>query len=405
MITPGNAWDIVVAHTRVLPPVELSAGTAHGHYLARAVYADRDLPPASRSAMDGFALGASSIRDVPASLPVVAEIAAGAPAGAPIPAGACARIFTGANLPPGTDTVVMQEDTEPAGTDLAVRFLKAVVPGANVYRQGENARRGDVLLAPGTRLDAAALALCATVGQDRMAVHRRPTVVLLTTGSELLAAGETVLPHQIRDSNSVFLQAALAEQHFRTVISERISDNPGLLTAALERLAAQSDVVIMTGGMSVGRYDFAAEAIRQAGADIHFHGIAMKPGKPQLFASDSQGRLIFGLPGNPVSAMVGYYEFVLPALYRLAGSAPVCCRRTLTVRTAEALTLKGNRQNYVPAKLAWTDDGPLATAVALHGSADLVAAVHTDGTLIVPPGCNRVPVGTPLAFRPWRDCR
>ncbi len=403
MITPGNAWDFVVECTHALPPVDLAAFGARGLYLARAVCADHDLPPANRAAMDGFAVNASTISSGQVTLPVVVEIAAGSPADAPVPANACARIFTGANLPPETDTVVMQEDVETLDEGRSVWFPQPVEPGANVYRQGENARQGDVLLAPGTRLDAAALALCAAVGQEQLSVHRQPTVALLTTGAELLAAGEAVLPHQIRDSNSVFLKMALAGQPFRTVACERVSDDPALLTTVLRRLMDHSDVIIMTGGMSVGRYDFAAEAIRQAGAQIQYHGIAMKPGKPQLFATDKQGRLIFGLPGNPVSAMVGFYEFVLPALHRLAGCSPERCRRTLTVRAAETLAVKGNRQNYIPATLAWTDEGGLASPVPFHGSADLVAAARTEGTLIVPPGQHQIPAGSLLPFRPWRE--
>jgi len=404
MIAPGNAWDIVMAHTRALPPVELAACDARGLYRAHAVCTDHDLPPANRAAMDGFAVCAGTISSItPATLPVVAEIAAGSPADVPVPADACARIFIGANLPPDTDAVVMQEDVETRDEGRSVRLTQPVEPGANVYRQGENARQGDVLLPPGTRLDAAALALCAAVGQEQLSVHRQPTVALLTTGAELRAAGEAIQPHQIRDSNSVFLKMALAGQPFRTVACEQVSDDSALLTATLQRLGAQGDVIIMTGGMSVGRYDFAAEAIQAAGGRILYHGIAMKPGKPQLFATTSRGTLIFGLPGNPVSAMVGFHEFVLPALHRLAGCAAENCRRTRTVRAAETLILKGNRQNYIPATLAWTDEGALACPVPFHGSADLVAAARTDGALIASPGQHRIPAGTLLPFRPWRE--
>ena len=403
MILPADAWKLICAHARALPAVPRPAGAALGDFLAEPVPADRDVPPADRSAMDGFAVQAHDVRQAPVDLPVAAEIAAGSPAGAGVPPGACVRIFTGANLPPGADAVVMQEDTEPAGDgNRSVRILKPVSAGANVFRQGENARQGEELLAVGTRLDAAAIALCAAVGRGSVRVHRRPAVGLLATGSELLDADAAALPHQIRDSNTPFLRAALAAHRYEISACERAADNPDSIVAALRRLAACSDVVVMTGGVSVGRYDFTAEAMRKAGATIWFHGVALKPGKPQLFATDAEGRLLFGLPGNPLSAMVGFYEFVLPALHLLAGCPPEHCQTCVTVRVAHDLQVKGGRQQYVPARLTWTPTGPEATSVNVQGTADLVAGARADGTLIVPAEAKAVPAGAFLAFRPWR---
>ena len=402
VIGPDDAWGLIVAHSEALPLVARPTDDALWHFLAEPVSADRDVPPADRSAMDGFALRAADLRDPPAVLPVVAELAAGAAVEKGVPPGACVRIFTGANLPPGTDAVVMQEDTEPADDrGRSVRVLKSVPPGANVFKQGENAHRGETLLSAGTRLDAAGLALCAAVGRDVVRVHRRPSVGLLATGSELLDAGDAALPHQIRDSNTPFLRAALAEHRYPVSAFKRAADNPDTIVNALRVLTEQSDVVVLTGGVSVGRYDFVADAVRRAGATVRFHGVAMKPGKPQLFASDPAGRLVFGLPGNPLSAMAGFYEFVLPALARLAGCPSDRCRRHLTVRMAHDLAAKGDRRQYVPARLAWTPTGPEAAAVPVHGTADLVAGAQADGVLIVPEGTSNVPAGSFLAFRPW----
>ncbi len=403
MIDPDSAWKVMVSQARS-PEVALHPlGDALGYVLAEAIRADRDLPPADRAAMDGYAVRAADIGDLPAVLPVAAEIAAGASADVPVPAGACVRIFTGANLSPDVDTVVMQEDTEPAddgGT--AVIILKSVKPGANVFQQGEDARRGATVLEAGACLDAAGLALCAAVGRDPVPVRRRPTVGLLTTGSELLNAGDPALPHQIRDSNTHFLRGALADQGYSPSTCERSNDDCDRIVAALRRLLETHDVIIMTGGVSVGRYDFVAEAVRRTGARVLFHGVAIKPGKPQLCAIGPNGQLVFGLPGNPLSAMVGFYEFVLPGLHLMAGRPAGACRRSLPVRLRGDLTVKGQRRQYVPARLFLTESGAEAVPVPVHGTADLVAGAHADGAIIVPAGIERVPDGSMLFFRPWR---
>ncbi len=402
MIDPDSAWNLIVSRARSSEAVARPLGDAPGWILADPVYADRDLPSGNRAAMDGYAVRHTDLRTLPAALPVVAEIAAGAAADEPVPEGACARIFTGANLPPGVDTVIMQEDTEfTEDDDRSVRILKAPSRGANVFKQGENAVSGQELLAAGTRLDGAALALCAAVGRDPVGVYRRPTVGLLTTGSELLDAGAAAQPHQIRDSNSYFLRGALADYGYPVAVAERATDDRDRIADMLHHRLETCDVIIMTGGVSVGRYDFCADAVQRAGARILFHGVAIKPGKPQLCAVAPDGRLIFGLPGNPLSAMVGFYEFVLPTLQLLSGCSARQCRISLPVRTRD--DLRGhNRRQFVPARLRLTDTGFDALPVPVHGTADLVAGAKADGALIVPAGIETVPAGTKLFFRPWK---
>lgn len=403
MITPDAAWAVILRHARPLSVIEKNADDALWDFLAEPVVCDRDIPPASRSAMDGYAARSEDVNATPCTLPVVMEVAAGSPADTPLPRGACARIFTGANLPPGADTVVMQEETRPAeNRPEAVTILTLAPPGRHVFRQGENARIGQELLAAGARLDPSRLALCAAVGKARVRVHARPRVGVLVTGSELLDASGDALSHQIRDSNGPFLRTALSEHRHPAVAHERVGDAPDALRAALLRLAPQCDVIIMTGGVSVGRYDFTASAVESAGGAIRYHGIAMKPGKPQLFASDVEGRLYFGLPGNPLSAMVGFYDFVLPALNYLAGCPADLCRIARSVRTAVALRGKGDRRIYVPVRLQWSGDGPTAVPAEAVGSADLVAAAHADGVLLIPEGSDGVEAGASLPFRSWR---
>ncbi|OGV61901.1 MAG: hypothetical protein A3K19_01705 [Lentisphaerae bacterium RIFOXYB12_FULL_65_16] len=401
MTSPDQAWAAILAHSSPLPVVCVRLQDALGCFLAEPILADRDIPPADRSAMDGFAVCAADVSSAPVELTLTAEVAAGSASAPPLAGGDCVRVFTGANIPPGADTVVMQEDTEPAAGSGKVRFRKAVSAGANVFRRGENAHAGDELLGSGMALTAAGAGVCAAAGCAEVRVHRRPTAAILTTGTELLDAASPALSHQTRNSNGPFVEAALAEQGFLSISPGSVADDPDALIAALLTAAARSDVVILTGGVSVGKYDLVAEAVRQAGATIHYHGVAMKPGKPQLFATGPGATLIFGLPGNPLSAMTGLYELVVPALRRIAGCPPARCRTALPVRLARALTVKGDRQQYLLARLDWTTNGPEAVMVRTVGTADLVAGARADGTVIVPPGTKELPAGSWVDFREW----
>ena len=417
MIAPDQAWRLILDRATPLPTVTLSADKALGHYLAAPVFADRDIPPTDRSAMDGFAVRSDDLQVAPVDLTVLGELAAGSNAEFHVAAGCCVRIYTGACIPPGADAVVMQEDTSPADAILrssdppspgnasrpdAIRILKSVSRGANVFKRGENARQGDTLLTAGIRLDPSGVAVCAAVGCGHVPVHGRPRVSVLSTGTELLAEDSGALPHQTRNSNGPFLCAALAEQDFPIVACETVADRPAEIIAALQRASEKSDTVILTGGISVGKYDPVPEAIRQAGGIIHYHGVAMKPGKPQLFATGPWKSLVFGLPGNPLSAMTGFHELVLPALRRQAGCPSDQCRPTMVVRLAHELSTKGDRLQFVPARLKWTENGAEATAVDVHGTADLVAGSKADGALIVPEGTRRMEAGAFVGFRPWR---
>ncbi len=401
MITPDQAWSVIFHQTVPLPPVMLKAGEAPGYFLAEPVFADRDIPPLDRSAMDGFAVRSDDLKRIPADLAVLGELPAGSDAEFQVGSGSCVRIYTGASLPPGADAVVMQEDTSSPDPGTA-RILKAVAPGANVFKRGENARQGDMLLAAGQQLNPAGVAVCAAVGCAVVRVHRRPTVSVLSTGTELLADDSPAQPHQIRNSNGPFLRAAILEQSFPLAGYEAVADEPEKIAVALQSAAGRSDVIIITGGISVGKYDLVPEAIRKSGGTIHYHGITMKPGKPQLFASYAGGHLVFGLPGNPLSAMTGFHEFALPALRRLAGCPDDRCRPTLTVRLSQDLAAKGDRHRFVPASLTWTASGVEAAVVDARGTADLVAGAKTDGVLVVPVGAQHIPAGSFIGFRPWR---
>ena len=400
MISPREALDIVLGCVRPVRAERLALAQAAGGFLAEPIRADRDMPPADRSAMDGYAVRAADLIELPRTLRLTGEVAAGSGAKPRVRSGCCVRILTGANVPPGADAVVMQEDTS-AG-DGEVTFLAAVERGENIRRRGEECARGDVLLEPPAPLGPVQVGLCAAVGKATVKARRRPGVTVLVTGEEVRRAGDRVTAHQLRDSNGPALLAALREAGIDSATSRIVGDDPRLLARQLKKATDRCDVVIVTGGVSVGSYDYGPEAIRSIGATVRFHGVEMKPGRPQLFATVGRGRYIFGLPGNPLSVMTGFYEFVLPALRRLAGCDPASCQAALTVTMSAPVRSKGNRATYRLARVTWTQAGPAAVPVDSRGSADIAAGARADGMVIMPVGVKELPAGATAKFRPWR---
>jgi molybdopterin molybdotransferase len=405
MIEPEQAWRGIVARTRPSAPESLPIKDALYHVLAMPVSADRDIPACDRSAMDGYVVRAEDLSTIPQSLTVIGEVPAGSPAQPHLAAGECVRIFTGANIPASADTVVPVEETESDTTaDNAdtVRFLREVTGGQHIFRKGENARVGDALVPAGSRLNALHVALCATVGCDRPAVYPLPRVSILTTGAELRDAADAVEVHEIRDSNGPMLEAALAENNIPCVERRSVSDEMDDLQNELRNALSKSDVVLITGGVSVGKYDLVPAAIESIGGETVYHGVRIKPGKPQLFATFPDGKLVFGLPGNPLSVMTGMQEFALPALRRLSGMPEDQCRPLLHLRLSADVRTKGKRQTHVLARLIPTASGLDVAPIRSVGSADLVAAAQADGAIIIETGTQTVAAGETVPFRPWR---
>ena len=401
MLTPQQAWSSILAHTTCLPATEISADEALGYVLAEPLLADRDMPPANRSARDGFAVRAADLRRMPITLPIIGEVAAGSLAAPVVTEGTCACIFTGANVPPGADTVVKVEDTRSAGAG-AVTFARAEPAGANILRQGENARAGRELVPAGRMLGALHIAIAAATGRTRLRVFRRPRVAIIATGRELLPPEAEVGAHQERDANSPMLAAAFRAAGISVASACRVSDDLDAVTAALREGLASADAVVLSGGVSVGAYDFVPAAVTAVGASPQVHGVAMQPGKPFLFATAPDSRLVFGLPGNPLSAATTLHEFVLPALRRMAGWPEADCRPLVRARLREAIANTPGCQRYVLATLAWNTSGPEVTPVDSQSSADLAAGARADGAVIVPADARGLEQGALVDFRPWR---
>lgn len=399
MIAASKALDIVLKRAIPLKPVRVGLVEARGRCLARDIRADRDMPPADRSAMDGFAVRAVDISSPGSVLRLIGEVAAGSSNRPKVLPGTCVRILTGASVPPGADSVVKVEETRES--DGVVKFLDSVKTGANIRLRGEEVAKGKIVLARGNMLDASQIGLCASVGKSEVMVHSMPRVAVLCTGEELKGAHERVRSHQLRNSNGPSLVAALAEAGIDAA-DRIISDDPDLLVAALKKATDEHDVVILTGGVSVGKYDYVPQAVRRVRATIRFHGVAMKPGKPQLYATFGRNGHIFGLPGNPLSVLTGFHELVLPALRRMAGMPVESCHRVLRLPLTRAVRSKGKRVTFVLGRLITGRKGLEVAPLDSCGSADLVSAANADGVLKIPLNVQTMRAGQLVQFSPWR---
>lgn len=321
MIGYAEATDLVLDLARPLKAREIPIEDAAGLVLAQAVTAAFDSPALPLSAMDGYAVRDADIEALPARLKVTRTIYAGDASGAALAAGECCRIFTGAPVPEGADRVVVQEIVGRDG-DWAM-FETAPGRGRNIRSAGSDFRAGDVLVAAGTRLNAQAMVAAAAADRARLSVHPRPRVAVLGTGDELVAPGQARrTPGAIPESVSFGVAALVAEYGGEVVQRVRLKDDPERLQQAAQAALAQADVVVITGGASVGEKDFAKATFAPMGLELVFEKVAIKPGKP-VWIGRAQGRLVVGLPGNPTSAMVTARLFLAPLIAGLAGRNPV----------------------------------------------------------------------------------
>ncbi len=361
---------------RTREAVELDA--ALGRVLTEEIAADRDYPPFDRATRDGFAVRAADLARLPAELRIIGEIKAGDTFCGGVGAGECAQIMTGAAVPPGADAVVMIEHTRPAAS--RVRFERPAERGQNVVPRGSEAKAGQTLLQAGTRLGYAELVLAAQVGRPRVNVFARPCVAILSTGDELVGVDEQPGPFQIRNGNSVSLAAQVRLAGAEPVVLGNAPDRIAELRARIEQ-GLQADLLVLTGGVSMGKYDLVEVVLRELGAELFFDAVAIRPGRPAVFGV-CRDKLVFGLPGNPVSTMVTFELFVLPALDLLSGAAPrppafLRAKLAAPVRQKTALT------HFLPARLTWPGGGPVVCELPWQGSGDIVALAQANCFLVV----------------------
>ncbi|MFN8544845.1 MAG: gephyrin-like molybdotransferase Glp [Candidatus Binatia bacterium] len=388
MISVDEALAAVLEWTPVLGVERVGLADALGRVAAADVTSARAVPSAANSAMDGYAVRGADVAASGARLRVIGVQPAGSVSATPVEPGTAMKIYTGSVVPPGADTVVKVEITEERDGVVLVR--EAVVPGLNVRHAGEDVQPGAVVVLAGTVLGAADLGVLASVGQANVVVHRRPRVAIVSTGAELVEVDETPGPGQVVNSNAYALAAAVREAGAEPTVLPIARDREDAIRAAL-REAARADVVLSTGGVSVGDFDFVKEALDALGVERRFWKVAQRPGKPLTFGRLHE-RLFFGLPGNPVSALVCFHVYVWPALRRMAGHVRIhhpIVEATLaaTIRTAEGLT------EFVRVRLAPGAGGWVAMPAASQSSGVLTGLAAGAALLIGPPEEGRLEAG------------
>jgi molybdopterin molybdotransferase len=395
MLEVAEALAVVLRHARPLGGRDSPLGPqAVGQVLAADVTADRDSPPFDKSLRDGYAVRSADCAGGATELWVVEEIAAGAVPQRAIGTGECARIFTGAPIPDGADAVVMQEDTEPLGERVCIRDGN-VKPGQYVFRRGTEMRAGQVVLPAGTELNPAAVGVLASVGLTTAVLVPRPRVGVLATGDELVDAARQPGPGQIRNSNGPMLTALAAAAGAEARDLGIARDTPDDIRARIRQGLDTSDVLLLAGGVSVGKFDLVPGVLHDLGVERHFHQVRMKPGKPLFFGTRGD-TLVFGLPGNPVSAFVCFELFVRPALRVLAGHADPG-PRTVAIPLAEAVAESNDRPTYRPAKLEPAEVGWAVRPIPWAGAPDLRGLQPADALLALPAGDSRLDPGMPVS--------
>jgi molybdopterin molybdotransferase len=369
-----------LAHEPARETVALDA--AQGRVLAETILADRDSPAFNRATRDGYAARAADLRAPGAKLSLIGEIRAGQAFAGNVGAGKCVQIMTGAAVPPGADAVVMIEYTraENSGQQAQIIFERAAETGQNIVPHGTEARTGMTLLEPGARLSCAELSLAAHAGHPKLAVFARPRVGILSTGDEIVSAEETPGPRQIRNGNSVSLAAQVTAAGGEPVLLGNARDEPGDLRQHIEQ-GLGCDALVISGGVSAGKYDLVEGVLGELGAQIYFDGVAIRPGRPAVFCQ-CKGKPVFGLPGNPVSTMVTFDLFVQPALDILGGAAPRPLP-FLRAKLAAPLNEKPGLAHFLPGRIDWTDGEPTVRMLPWHGSGDVVALTHSNCFIVV----------------------
>ena len=401
MLTYEQARNKVVEQVgkRKGPPATavVSVWDALGLVLAQEVQADREYPPFDRSTRDGYAVRSKEATPG-AQLKCVGEIKAGDTVReAPAP-GTCLQIMTGAAVPAGADAVVMIEHTSREGD--VVRFERAAQPGQNIVPRGSEAAAAQTILTPGMRLGYAELALAAQVGAVHLQCAQRPRVAILSTGDEVVLIDETAGEFQIRNSNSVSLSAQVRIAGGEPVVLGNAADRIEDLGEKIER-GLKADALVLSGGVSMGKYDLVESVLKAMGAEFFFDAVAIRPGKPAVFGI-CQGKPVFGLPGNPVSTMVTFELFVAPAIDLLSG-AEVRALPFVEARLGEALKEKSGLAHFLPARVEWRGRTPEVKALRWQGSGDITALSKANCFLVVPADREKIEVGESVSVLLRKD--
>jgi molybdopterin molybdotransferase len=394
MLLPQEADRRILSQTQPFTSTDtetIPLTQCQGRILARTVTAHHDFPHWDNSAMDGYAVRFDDVQTVPVTLTIVESIPAGLAPQVTLQPGQAARILTGSMMPEGADTVVMQENTDRAGDRITIRASPK--PQQFVRSRGAYARSGSPLLSPGSRINPAELAILAAAQCVEVPVFRRVKVAILSTGSELVEPHQTLQPGQIVDSNQYALTALVQQMGAEVIALGVVSDRPELLKVAMQNAIEQADIVISSGGVSVGDYDFVDRLLAELGAEIHVRSVAVKPGKPLTFATLGD-KLYFGLPGNPGSAMVTFLRFVRPAIGKRSGLQTGWAPEWINAIATADLQADPKRESYLWGQLRYNQGRPefhRTTGSGVSGNLINLAGMNALG--LVPIGTGTIGVG------------
>jgi len=392
LLPVSEATRIVQEQTRRLPVEAIPLTAARGRVLAEDVIADTDLPPFDRALMDGYVVRAADTAGAPVRLRIVGEAAAGRGWRETLQKGEAVRIMTGAPVPAGADGVQQVEVTREFDGGKMVEIDKPVAVGQFISERATEVRRGETVLCAGETINAAMLAALASFGYARVRVGSRPRVAVLATGTELVPVSDQPGADQIRDSNSYSLLGYAEAAGARVELLPFAGDNSELLQQLISESAARCDALVLSGGVSMGAYDFTKTALGALGAEIFFERVSLRPGKPTVFARLGD-TLIFGLPGNPVSVSVTFNLFARTALRRMQGDSRDALIEEHAVLSRAAKGAAG-RASYLPARLLTDEDGRLvAEVLRWGGSSDFVAFTQATALVIVPAGVGLLDAG------------
>ncbi len=389
--------QVAGALQRPLQRAQVEIEQAFGRILAGPVLADRDYPPFDRSTRDGFAVRSADVQNAGVSLECVGELRAGGHLELTLQQGQCVEIMTGAAMPSGADAVVMVEHIKRDGRTITME--RAARKGEHFVPRGTEAREGSLLVAPKTRMGYAEMALAAQAGATRLDVFAAPRLAILSTGDEVVDARSKPGPLQVRNSNGISIEILARTAGAETIQLGNAPDEKVALRAAIER-GLEADILVLSGGVSMGKYDLVEQVLADLGAEFHFTGVSIRPGRPAVFGT-CRNKLVFGLPGNPVSTMVTFELFVLPAIDVLNGGIP----RALPVFRAKLATQvreKGPMTHFLPARIEWQGREASVTQLPWQGSGDVVALALANGFLIVSPEHPEIEPGESVDVIPRR---
>lgn len=387
MLDVADAQRLVLSHARPLPTVELPLRDALHRTLAAPVLCDLDDPPFDKAMMDGYALRAADVATVPRTLKVVGQIAAGATPNATVGPGEAMQINTGAPIPSGADAVARVENTSLSGDRVTIQ--ESASAGKFITSRGDYARAGKIVLESGTHLTPVHVGVVATAGAARVTVYRQPTVAVLATGDELVDIDRRPTAAQIRNSNQYLLEALIRSAHAEPRILGVCGDDRAVLRSKITD-GLLSDVLCITGGVSAGAFDFVPDILKELGASFHVHKLAIKPGRPTIFATVPNGVLVFALPGNPISAFIGFELLVRPALAALQGRS-ASLPELFLARLEGTLPATASRRSYHPAFASVAADGQwTARTLSWRGSGDSMGMAGANAMIMRPPNSTAV---------------